>query len=377
LDFVETVKMKLILEKLSKYWQLRFLAIGAGVVLVVYAVLLPDPDKRSHGTAILAVAAAPLSLTADSDSTQPLPAGTGITAATEVTPETLKTPWLGENHAAADRLALAAKSYWDADFPRDFSQSIRGLRSAADKGDAVAEFLLGYAYQQGLGLSKDMTETARWYARAAGSGDAGSQTAVKDFSQALEAYRQLAEQGDAAAELYLGLAYDLGTGVPHNAFEAARWYRKAAAQGSSSAASNLGVLYYNGDGMPRDNAEAATWFSSAATRGNVTAQYCLGRLYYRGEGVPQDYAKAAAWFEKAARQGNAPAQVFLSSMYATGQGVSGSTPMAYMWINLASASEPEARRSREQIEKMISPEEIAEGQKLTRDWLLGHSQSIR
>jgi uncharacterized protein len=100
-------------------------------------------------------------------------------------------------------------------------------------------------------------------------------------------------------------------------------------------------------------------------------------MYYRGDGVPQSYPQAAAWLEKAASQGNAPAQILLSCMYATGQGVAGSTPMAYMWVNLASATEDQARISRNLIERVMPQNEIAEGQKLTHDWLSQHSQSLR
>jgi TPR repeat protein len=302
-------------------------------------------------------------------------------APSEATPESIKTPWFGVNHEAADLLTFTANAYQEGNLPRDFSGSIRELRKSAAQGNAAAEFLLGHAYQLGLGVPKDMTETARWYARAAevpgiGSGNTNSQAGPRDFPQAFDAYRKAAEQGDAGAQLYLGLAYDLGRDVSRNSMKAAGWYRKAAAQGSSSAATNLGVLYYNGDGTPKDSAEAAVWFSSAAARGSASAQYSLGRLYYQGDGVSQDYAKAAVWLEKAAVQGGAPAQVLLSVMYATGHGVQGSTPRAYMWINLASATEERAKTSREQIEKVVSPEEIAEGQKLTHDWLAQHARSM-
>jgi uncharacterized protein len=376
--------MKSVLEMLSRHWQLRFLAVGAGVALIIYAVLLPDPSSGLHDTSILSVAAAPHSAIVDAKDSQ-LATGAGQSSAvapSEATPKSIKTPWLGENHEAADLLTLTANDYQEGNLPRDFSGSIRELRQSAAQGNAVAEFLLGHAYQLGLGVPKDMTETELWYARAAeapntGLENAHSQAGPKDFSQAFDAYRRAAEQGDAGAQLYLGLAYDLGRDVPRNSMEATRWYRKAAAQGSSSAATNLGVLYYNGDGTPKDSAEAVVWFSSAAARDNASAQYSLGRLYYQRDGVSQDYTKAAAWLEKAAVQGNAPAQVLLSAMYATGHGVRGSTPMAYMWINLASATEERAKASREQIEKVIRPEEIAEGQKLTHDWLVQHSLSMR
>ena len=365
--------MTLIIEKLSRYWQLRFLVVGAGIALIVYAVLLPDPSNKSRDISIQSVAAAPLTAASASG-------GAAASAATVVggSPATVAgatagLPWLGENQAAANQLRLSAGLDDDANLPADASESTRTLRAAADKGDAVAEFLLGHAYQLGLGVPKDMSETTRWYGIAAQSrsGDAAN------FPQAFEAYRKLAEQGDESAELYLGLAYDLGQDVPRNVAEAARWYRKAAAQGSGSAANNLGVIYFNGDGVPKDDAEAAAWFRTGANRGSGSAQNNLGRLYFAGDGVDRNVGEAAAWLERAAAQGNAPAQKLLSLLYATGQGVAGSTPMAYMWINLASARDEQARDSRVQIEKAMASNEIAEGQRLTHAWLTEHGRVAR
>jgi len=91
-----------------------------------------------------------------------------------------------------------------------------------------------------------------------------------------------------------------------------------------------------------------------------------------GDGVSRNPTEAAMWLEKAAVQGNASAQKLLSLMYATGQGVAGSTPMAYMWINLASARDQQARDSREQIAKVMPGDEVAQGQRLTHEWLAQH-----
>ena len=46
----------------------------------------------------------------------------------------------------------------------------------------------------------------------------------------LDELRALAEQGDATAQILLGLMYDNGRGVPEDATEAVRWYRLAADQ---------------------------------------------------------------------------------------------------------------------------------------------------
>jgi TPR repeat protein len=371
--------MKTVLEKLSHYWQLRFLAVGMGVILVVYAVLLPDAGSNSHDNSIQAVAAAPLTVaSAIKDNALPtlsIPSDPGPQGRMPIAGDMPK-QWSGTNRAITDQLEIPAQAVEESDLPRDFSESIRRLRLAANNGNPTAQLLLGHACELGIGVRKDMNEALHWYGRAA-EGRAGDESVKpeKDFSHAFEAFRAAAEQGDTGAELYLGLAYDLGHDVPRSPVEAARWYRRAAAGGSSSAASNLGVLYHNGDGIPKDSVEAATWFRDAAARGSASAQYSLGRLYYQGDGVSQNYEQAALWLEKSASQGNASAQILLSYLYATGQGVPGSAATAYMWINLASANEELARSSRERIEKIAPPTDIAEGQRLTHDWLTHHLQT--
>lgn len=72
----------------------------------------------------------------------------------------------------------------------------------------------------------------------------------------LEALRAKAEQGDAAAQLKLGLLYQNGTGIVIDYAEAVKWFRKSAEEGDPRAQFNLGSLYYRGLGVPRDDAEA-------------------------------------------------------------------------------------------------------------------------
>ena len=66
----------------------------------------------------------------------------------------------------------------------------------------------------------------------------------------------------------------------------------------------LGIMYRKGQGVPQDAAAAVKWFRLAADRGDVEAQYNLGIMYSNGEGVPQDYVVAHKWFTLAAAQGN-------------------------------------------------------------------------
>jgi TPR repeat protein/tRNA A-37 threonylcarbamoyl transferase component Bud32 len=102
-------------------------------------------------------------------------------------------------------------------------------------------------------------------------------TAESDFAagkhaDALPVFKQLAEGGNAEAQLDLGKAFAEGRGVKRDDASAAMWYRKAALQGNAEAQLRLGALYADGRGVPRDDFQAYVWFSAAARGGNTTAK---------------------------------------------------------------------------------------------------------
>ena len=128
-----------------------------------------------------------------------------------------------------------------------------------------------------------------------------NQTEVPD----VEAVRLAAEQGDAAAQINLGVMYAEGRGVPQDDAEAVRWFRLAAEQRDAEAQFNLGVMYYAGRGVPQDDAEAVRWYRLAASRGFTDAQFNLGLNYADGLGVPQDWVAAYMWLSLTAAQASA------------------------------------------------------------------------
>lgn len=118
---------------------------------------------------------------------------------------------------------------------------------------------------------------------------------AKDYAKAMKLLRPLVEQGNAYAQLYLGMMYDNGQGVLQDYKEAAKWYRLAAEQGNASAQFNLGVIYRNGQGVLQNYQEAVKWARLSAEQGNALAQSTLGAMYNTGQGVPQDYVRAHMW----------------------------------------------------------------------------------
>jgi TPR repeat protein len=102
---------------------------------------------------------------------------------------------------------------------------------------------------------------------------------------------------------------------------------------------NLGVCYENGDGVNKDSAEAVKWYRLAAEQENSNAQCSLGACYSKGNGIPKDYV------------------------------------MGYMWCHLSAASGHEiAAKNRDLLRKAMTPEQIAEAQKMSREWVEKHKK---
>jgi TPR repeat protein len=127
--------------------------------------------------------------------------------------------------------------------------------------------------------------------------------------------------------------------VPQNYAEAVKWYRKAADQGYAMAQFSLGIMYENGQGVPQDYAEAAKWYRRAAEQGYAKAQHNLGGYYHLGQGVQRDYVSAHMWYSLAAAQGNEDAPI-----------------------------------NRDFLANMMTPDQIAEAQRMAREWMEMHQQ---
>ena len=91
----------------------------------------------------------------------------------------------------------------------------------------------------------------------------------------INAMKKLAQKGNAGAQHYVGMAYDLGSGVGQDYDEAVKWYRLAAEQGHVDAQLRLGKMFGEGICMKQDVAEAVKWYRLAAEQGDSEAQEAL------------------------------------------------------------------------------------------------------
>jgi len=100
----------------------------------------------------------------------------------------------------------------------------------------------------------------------------------KDYAGALREWQPLANRGDADAQYGLGWMYENGRGVKQDDAQAVAWFRKAAEQGLAAAQFDLGLMYYAGKSVKQDYAQAAAWYRKAADQGHEQAKTLLVRL---------------------------------------------------------------------------------------------------
>ena len=77
-----------------------------------------------------------------------------------------------------------------------------------------------------------------------------------------------AEKGNAIAQFILGFMYENGEGVSQDYKKAEKWYHKAAEQGDTDAQYNLGNFYNNDNlGVAHDYVMSHMWFNIAGVNG--------------------------------------------------------------------------------------------------------------
>jgi uncharacterized protein len=224
------------------------------------------------------------------------------------------------------------------------------VKANAEKGDSEAQLALGSMYASGAGAPKDPRKAVKWH-------------------------RKAAEQGLARAQYQLSLDYVFGIGIKRDQVQAITWLRRAADQGLAKAQLELGICYADAHGVAQDDVEAAQWFRKAAEQGLPAAQYQLGNCYFEGTGVAIDIVEGLKWIRAGAEQGNPQAEYKLGLCYENGQGVPKDLVEAYKWLNLAApqgdADSGDMKVSLAKVEALLTKEQVAEAQRLAREFRPG------
>lgn len=131
--------------------------------------------------------------------------------------------------------------------------------------------------------------------------------------------------------------------------------------------------------LDQDYATALAAWQSVAEQGGSAAQLFLGFMAAGGQGQAPDAAAAAAWYHRAAAQDNKLAQIRLAMAYRHGAGVPRDPIRAHLWASLAARDhkhlENVATAMREAVEAEMTPDQVAEAERLKRDWLATHKKA--
>ena len=190
-----------------------------------------------------------------------------------------------------------------------------------------------------------------------------------DPRKAAIALEALAKSGNATAQTMLGYFYDEGVAGAPDYAKALIWYEKAAAQGQADAAFNMAVMYRDGRGTKKDDAKFYSGIQTAAKLGNPAAQYNLSQMYLNGDYMPKDGTKSVDWALKAAEGGDALAQFNMGVAFAQGEIVKLDYIQAYKWLSLASRQGiPNASGYAGSLMKKMPARDANEASRLVESW---------
>lgn len=134
-------------------------------------------------------------------------------------------------------------------------------------------------------------------------------------AKAVELATPLAEKGNADALYLLGFAHETGQGAEASREKALEYYRKAADAKHKDAAYRLSFILLASD-KEEEREQARKALESAAKEDTAVAGRILGEAYLRGRLTPApDPDKAVFWWKRAGDAGDIPSLLLLASFY--------------------------------------------------------------
>ena len=287
-------------------------------------------------------------------------------------------------------LTERAVDHW---FKKDYASAVTLWTEAANDGDRVSQYNLGWAYEGGLGVIQDLEQSVFWYRSAAFQGDPHAKLKLFDIGSreglSLVSYGELEKIRDDLsadlkelrqfldAEILRGKAYAAyllaypalsvereksnmeqvvervqaaaNKGIVLAQFDLAQWYlrgegplaieqalplfKSAAGRGYPKAQFELAKIYEIGGYHGQGAREALRWYREAEKNGEVRARARIGGLLRASATTAEEFNEAREWFVKADNAGDNLAKFYIGEMYFLGQGVIKDPSVAFAWVN--------------------------------------------
>jgi TPR repeat protein len=183
---------------------------------------------------------------------------------------------------------LGEMSYEGIGTPKNFRKGFDYTSKAAQMGNRLAEYRLGFIYQNGIDVEADYDKAIRYFERSGRIINMG------------------AEANNPELRFVKGNMYMYGDGVPQNRTRAIEYYESAAALGHPRAQYALYEIF-----SKENPQKAMEWLTLAAEKGYPKAAYRLG-VWLIGQ---QQYREGFDWTMKAAQKNYSPAFRQLGAIY--------------------------------------------------------------
>jgi len=104
-------------------------------------------------------------------------------------------------------------------------------------------------------------------------------------------------------------------GAPNRPRDELDWLSRLANNGDAGAQLQLGLAYRDGRyGLTPDAKTGLFWLKQSAAGGNAYAEDAIGNAYANGQGISQNTQLAEQWYRKAIKDGDQNARVRLADM---------------------------------------------------------------
>lgn len=211
------------------------------------------------------------------------------------------------------------------------SDQVYWFAKAAVNGVAEGYFRLGYHFENGKGVAKDLKCAMASFYRAAQQGHHQAPADLSrfyhdglccppDYSKAAAYAQQAVDRKSAYGLTRLGVCRYYGHGVPEDKNEAFRLFYKAVGDNYFAGGEGhyfVGLCYLYGHGVSINTETAYTYFDGAAYR-YTPAMYMKGCIHMYYHAKRRDEKEAVQCFQRAADQGYAPAMAAIGNFHLYG-----------------------------------------------------------
>ena len=225
----------------------------------------------------------------------------------------------------------------------DSNEAIKSILKNAEAEDTIAQYILGIAYLQGIGIEVSQEKAIEWFEKAAANGEKRSKNiianeflfgeseyTIEQKNKAIEYLEQFADAGEEWAEEALVDIYYKGDikDISSNEGKAFRYADKYSEMNniySKSVLSKMCDSSIAGYISFKDDKKAAALYnqllSSEASEYAGTSAFNLGNMFREGRGVDSNSHNAIKCFELAVKCQNADGYKYLLEYFANGEDV--------------------------------------------------------